>query len=145
MTSPREREREKEKAMKNAGKGNHNQDQAGPPDEGTGQRRLDGFGITRQRVEIVGVVQEHDDGFEMPRADRAGYVFCVHNCKNVMSECLEVPSWLVKVVSAVQVSEEPAGTHELELDRSTGEMLLTVGCGSVVSTCPVDHATSVPT
>ena len=104
---------------------------------------MDGFGITRQRVEIVGVVQEHDDGFEMPRADRAGYVFCVHNCKNVMSECPEVLSSR-KVVSGVQGSEEPAGTHELEAARSTGEMLLAVGCGSVVSTCPVDHATSVP-
>ena len=50
-------------------------------------------------------------------------------------------------------SDEPAGTHE-KFDQSTGEVLFAVGCrddrpfvdsGSVVSTCPVDHATSVPT
>ena len=40
-------------------KGNHNQDQAGSPDEETGQRRLDDFGIKRQRVEFVGNVSEH--------------------------------------------------------------------------------------
>ena len=50
--------------------------------------------------------------------------------------------------------EEPAGTHETKPDQSTGEVLFAVGCrddrpivdsGSVVSTCPVDYATSVPT
>ena len=50
-------------------------------------------------------------------------------------------------------SEEPAGTHE-KFDQPTGEVLFAVGCrddrpivdsGSVVSTCPVDYATSVPT
>ena len=55
--------------------------------------------------------------------------------------------------SGMQGSEEPAGTHE-KLDQSTGEVLFAVGCrddrpivdsGSVVSTCPVDYATSVPT
>ena len=49
--------------------------------------------------------------------------------------------------------EEPAGTHE-KFDQSTGEVLFAVGCrddrllvdsGSVVSTCPMDCATSVPT
>ena len=49
--------------------------------------------------------------------------------------------------------KEPAGIHELKLDRTTGEMRLAVGCrddrpivdsGSVVSTCPVDYAMSVP-
>ena len=50
-------------------------------------------------------------------------------------------------------SEYPAGTHE-KLVQSTGEVLFAVGCrddrpivdsGSVVSTCPVANATSVPT
>ena len=50
-------------------------------------------------------------------------------------------------------SEEPVGTHE-KFDQSTGEVLFAVGCrgdrpivdsGSVVSTCPVDYATSIPT
>ena len=50
-------------------------------------------------------------------------------------------------------SEEPAGTHE-KFVQSTGEVLFAIGCrddrpivdsGSVVSTCPVDYATSVPT
>ena len=49
--------------------------------------------------------------------------------------------------------EEPAGTHE-KFDQSTGEVFFAVGCrddrpivdsGSVVSTCPVECATSVPT
>ena len=53
----------------------------------------------------------------------------------------------------MQGSEEPAGTHEKH-DQFTGEVLFAVGCrddrpivdsGSVVSTCPVDYATSVPT
>ena len=55
--------------------------------------------------------------------------------------------------SGMQESEEPAGTHE-KPDQSTGEVLFAVGCrddrpvvdsGSVVSTCPVDYATAVPT
>ena len=71
-----------------------------------------------------------------------------------MSDWLEMPSSSRRVVSGVQGSEEPAGNHEMKPDRSTGEVLLAVGCrddrptvdsGSVVSRCPVDYATSVPT
>ena len=90
--------------------------------------------------------------FGTPRKNRTAYVFCVHRSKNATSECLDVPSsW---GISGAQASEEPAGTHELKPDRTTGELLLAVGCrdgrpivdfGSVVSTCPVDHVTSVPT
>ena len=45
------------------------------------------------------------------------------------------------------------GTHETKSRRSTGELFFAVGCrddrpivdtGSVVSTCPVDYATSAP-
>ena len=131
---------------------NHNQDQAGSPDEDTGQRKLNDFGIKRQRVQFVGDVHEHDDGFETHREDRAAHVFSVHNCNNATGEFLDVPS--SSEISGVQVSEEPAGTHELKPDRTTGEMLLAVGCGddrpivdfgSVVSTCPVDYAKSVLT
>ena len=46
------------------GKGNHNQDQAGSPNE-DGQRTLGDFCMKRQRVEFVGDVQENDD-FETP-------------------------------------------------------------------------------
>ena len=62
----------------------------------------------------------------------------------------ELPSLSTRVFDG---SEEPAGTHE-HFDQSTGEVLRAVGCrddrpivdcGSVVSTCPVDYATSVPT
>ena len=62
----------------------------------------------------------------------------------------ELPSSSTRVFDG---SEEPAGTHE-KFDQSTGEVLFAVGCrddrpivdsGSVVSTCPVDYATSVPT
>ena len=41
---------------KHSGEGNHNQDQAGSPDEEIGERRLDDFGSERQRVEFVGGV-----------------------------------------------------------------------------------------
>ena len=51
---------------KHPGKGNHNRDQAGSPNEETGQRTLGDFGIKRRRVEFVGDVQENDD-FETPR------------------------------------------------------------------------------
>ena len=46
---------------KHPGKGYHNQDQAGSPNEETGQRTLGDFGIKRQRVEFVGDVQENDE------------------------------------------------------------------------------------
>ena len=55
--------------------------------------------------------------------------------------------------SGAHGSEEPAGTHGT-FDQSTGEVRFAGGCrddrpivdsGSVVSTCPVDYATSVPT
>ena len=69
-------------------------------------------------------------------------------CKSVMMDSTELPSSSTRVFDG---SEEPAGTHE-NFDQSTGEVLLAVGCrddrpvvdsGSVVSTCPVDYATSV--
>ena len=75
---------------KHPAKGNHNQDQAGSPNE-DGQRTLGDFGVKRQRVEFVGDVQENDD-FETPRLDRAAYVFCVQKCKSVMMDSTELPS-----------------------------------------------------
>ena len=107
------------------------------------------FGIKRQRVECVGDVQENDD-FETLRLDRAAFVFCVQECNSVTMDSTELPSSSKRVWDG---SEEPAGTHE-KFDQSTGEVLFAVGCrddrpivdsGSVVSTCPVDSATSVPT
>ena len=140
---------------KHSGKGNRNQDQAGSPDEETGQRTLGDFGIKkRQRVEFVDDVQEHNDDFETPRVDRAANVFCVPECKSVMMDSTELPSSSTRVFPGTHGSEEPAGTHETKPDQSTGEVLFAVGCrdgrpivdsGSVVSTCPVDYATSVPT
>ena len=65
----------------------------------------------------------------------------------------ELPSSSTRVFSGMQGSEEPAGTRE-KPDQSKGEVLFAVGCrddrpivdsGRVVSTCPVDYATSVPT
>ena len=67
---------------------------------------MDVFGVKRQRVEIFGDVQEHNDNFEAPKVDRADYVFCVHNCKSGMTDWIELPS---SSTSGVQVSEEPAG------------------------------------
>ena len=133
---------------KHPGKGNHNQDQTGSPNE-DGQRTLGDFGKKRSRVEIVGDVQENDD-FKSPRLDRAAYVFCVQKCNSISMDSTELPSLVKRVCDGY---EEPAGTHE-KFDQSTGEVLFAVGCrddrpivdsGSVVSTCPVDYATSVPT
>ena len=93
------------------------------------------------------------DDFETPRVDQAAYVFCIQKCKSVMMDLTELPSSSMRVFSGMQESEEQAGTHE-KPDQSTGEVLFAVGCrddrpivdlGSVVSTCPVDYATSVPT
>ena len=73
-----------------------------------------------------------DDDFETPRVDRAADVFCFQK----VQECYDGFDGIAKFVS------------------STGEVLFAVGCrddrpivdsGSVVSTCPVDYATSVPT
>ena len=107
------------------------------------------FGIKRQRVELVGDVQEND--FESHRLDRAAYVFCVQKCNSMSMDSTELASSSKRVCDGGH--EEPAGTHE-KFDQSTGEVLFAVGCrddrpivdsGSVVSTCPVDYATSVPT
>ena len=77
-------------------------------------------------------------------------MFCVPKCKSVMMDSTEVPSSSKRVSDG---SEQPAATHE-KFDQSTGEVFCAVGCrddlpivdsGSVVSTCPVDYATSVPT
>ena len=135
-------------------KRNHNQDQAGSPDEETGQRRLEDFGIKRQRVVFVGNVQEHTDDSETSRVDRAAHEFCVQKCKSVMTDWTALPCSSKRVCSGVHESDKPAGTHETKPDQSTGEVLFSVGCrgdrpivdsGSVVSTCPVDYATSIPT
>ena len=67
-----------------------------------------------------------------------------------MTDWMELPS---SSKSGVQVSEEPAGTQKI-FYQSTAESLFAVGCrddrpivdsGSVVSTCPMDYATSIPT
>ena len=99
-------------------------------------------------------VQEHNYDFVMPKVDRAAYVFYVHKCKSVTTCWPEAPSSSRRVISGLQGSEEPAGSHETKPDQSTGEVLFAFGCrddrptvdsGSVVSTCPVDNATPVPT
>ena len=78
------------------------------------------------------------------------YVFCVQKCNSISMDSTELPSSSNRVCD---VYEKPAGTHE-NFDQSTGEVFFAVGCrderpivdsGSVVSTCPVDYATSVPT
>ena len=77
-------------------------------------------------------------------------MFCVQKRNSVTMDSTELPSLSKRVSDG---SEEPVGTHE-KFDLSTGEVLFAVGCrddrsivdsGSVVSTCPVDYATSVPT
>ena len=78
-TSPKVKVKVKAKL---SGKGHRNQDQTGSPDEETGQRSLDDFGMKLQRVEFVGDIQENDD-FETPRVDRAA--LCVLRSK--VQEC----------------------------------------------------------
>ena len=106
------------------------------------------FGFKRQRVEFVGDVHQNDD-FEIPRLDRAACV-SVQKRKSFMMGSTELPSSSTRVFDG---SGEPAGTH-VKFDQSTGVVLFAVGCrddrpivdsGSVVSTCPVNYATSVPT
>ena len=88
--------------------------------------------------------------FESHHLDRATYVFCVQKCNSVSMDPTELPSSSKRVSDG---NEEPGGTHE-KFDQTTGEVLFDVGCrdvrpivdsGSVVSTCPVDCATSVHT
>ena len=71
-------------------------------------------------------------------------------CKSGVTDWMEFPS---SSKSGVQVGEELAG-HSEKFYPSAGESLFAVGCrddrpmvdsGSVVSTCPMDSATSVPT
>ena len=70
------------------------------------------------------------------------------SCNSISMDSTELPSSSKRVCDGY---EEPAGTHE-KFDQSTGAVLFAVGCrddrpivdsGSVVSTCPVDYATSV--
>ena len=75
---------------------NHNQDQAGSPNEVTGQRTLGDFGVKRQRVEFVGDLQENDE-VETPRLDRTANVFCAQKCKSVMTDSTELPSSSTRV------------------------------------------------
>ena len=86
---------------KHPGKGHHNQDQAGSPNEETGQRTLGDFGMKRQRVEFVRDVQVNDV-FETPRVDRAAYVLCVQKCKSVVVDSAELPSSSTRVFSGLQ-------------------------------------------
>ena len=69
-------------------------------------------------------------------------------CNSISTDPTELPSSSKTVCDGYEV---PVGTHE-KFDQSTGEVLFAVGCrddrpivdsGSVVSTCPVDYATSV--
>ena len=86
--------------------------------------------------------------------DRAAYVFCVQKCESVMTDWTELSSSSKRGFSGVHGCEESAGTHDTKLDQSTGELLFVIECrddrpivdsGTVVSTCSVDYATSVPT
>ena len=139
--SPRAKAKVKARAKEHPGKWNHNQDQAGSPTE-DGQRTLGAFGMKRQRVECVGDVQKNDD-FECPRFDRAAYVLCVQRCNSVSMDPTELPSSSKRVSDG---NEKAAGTQResyfLPLDVKTIDQLLTL---AVLSTCPVDYATSVPT
>ena len=92
--SPRAKAKVKARARENIQeKRNHNQDLAGSPNE-DGQRTLGDFGIKRQRVELVGDIQENDD-FETPRLDRAAYVFCVQK----VQECYDGFDGIAKLVT----------------------------------------------
>ena len=44
-----------------------------------------------------------------------------------MTDSTELPGSSTRVLSGMQGSEKPAGTHE-KFDQSTGEVIITVGC-----------------
>ena len=102
---------------KHPGKENHNQDQAGSPNE-DGQRTLGDFCIKRQRDEFVGDVQVNDD-FESLRLGPAAHVFFVQKCNSVSMDPTELPSSSKRVFEG---NEEPVGTQD-KFDQSTGEVL----------------------
>ena len=123
--------------------------QAGSPDEETGQRTLGDFVIKHKRVELVGDVQRMMILRVTVWIEQLMY-FAVKSVTVFPMGPTELPSSSKRVSDG---NEESAGTHE-KFDRSTGEVLLAVGCrddrpivdsGSVVSTCPADFSTSVPT
>ena len=110
---PKGKSKEEARARKHIQvKGNHNQDQAGSPNE-DGQRTLGDFGIKRQRVEFVGDVQENAD-FESLCFDRAICVSCVQKCNSVSMDPTELPSSSKRVCDGY---EEPAGTHENSISQ----------------------------
>ena len=133
---------------KHPGNGNHNQDQAGSPNEDA-QRTLGDFGIICQRVEFVGDIQENDY-FKSPRLDRTAYLFAFKSAtvlRWIRRNCqVRRREFLVGVRSQGPLVKISISQR--------GEVLFAVGCrddrpivdsGSVVSTCPVDYATSAPT
>ena len=75
-------------------------------------------------------------------------MFCVQKCNSISIDSTELPR--VRRRESVMGMRSPAGTHK-KINQSTGQVLFAVGCrddrpivdsGSVVSTCPVDYATS---
>ena len=63
QTAPKEKERAKDKFHE---KGTTTRTRLDLQTRKTGQRKLNDFGIERQRVQFVGDVHEHGDGFETP-------------------------------------------------------------------------------
>ena len=112
----------------------------------TGQRTLSDFGKNVKELNLS-VMSKRKKSLRVPVWIEQPMCFAF---KSATMDPTELPS------SSKRVSDgngEPAGTHE-KFDQSTGEVLFAVGCrddrpivgsGSVVSTCPVDYATSVPT
>ena len=106
--------------------------------------------LKRKRVEFVGDVQKHKNSMRHLKWIEQLMCFAFEKFKSCMTDWMELPS---SSTSGVQVSEEPADTHE-NLYQSTGESLFDDQCrgdrpiivsGGVVSTCPMDYATLVPT
>ena len=147
QSQPKGRSKGKGKGKKkHPRKGNHSQEKAGSPNE-DGQRTIGDFGIKRQGVEFVGDVQENDD-FESPFGSSS---LCF--LRSEVQQCFNGSDRTAEFVDESLWWEWGASGHSWKI-QSTGEVLFAIGCrddrpivdsGSVVSKCPVDHATSVPT
>ena len=141
----------KDKGMgkrKYPGKGNHNQDQAGSPNE-DGQEHVGWFLYETSASWICRWCPREWWFWDSQIGSSSLRDLC-----SKVQECYDGFDGIDKFVDVSFWWEWGASGHAWKNDQSTGEVLFAVGCrddrpivdsGSVVSTCPVDHATSVPT
>ena len=114
--SPRAKAKVKARARKtHPGKGNHNQDQAGSPNE-DGQRTLCelNLSVMAKRMMLLRVPVWIEQLMCFAFKSATVFQWIRRNCR-------------VRRRESSDGNEEPAGTHET-FDQSTGEVLFAVGC-----------------